>query len=133
MTLFYRTLIILLTVLLSACASHEGLYEPSCIAFGGDRIELQGGRFEWRRFTDQRVVGEDGKIVDPFPGYPKTGSYRWSAARLELSSNDGMKLDDWFLVEQGKRSYLLSGKQYDAYLASDTVPRCALTLRDAEP
>ena len=132
MTQFHTALIIPLALLITACAGHDGLYEPGCIAYEGNRIELQRGRFEWRRFTDQRVVGADGKIVEPFPGYPKTGSYGWSAGRLELSGDDGMKLDDWFLVEQQGRSYLLSGAQYDAYLANDTVPKCALTLRDAE-
>lgn len=131
-TPFHTALIILLALLITACASHDGLYEPGCIAYEGDRIELQGGRFEWRRFTDQRVVGADGKLVEPFPDYPKTGSFRWAAGRLKLSGDDGMKLDDWFLVKQTGRSYLLSGTQYDAYVASDRVPKCALTLRDAE-
>lgn len=133
MTLMHNALIILLALLFAACASHEGLYEPGCITYEGDRIELQDGRFEWRRFTDQRVVGDDGNIVEPFPGFPKIGSYKHIAGRLELSGDDGMKLDDWFLVKHLGRSYLLNGKQYDAYRDNDTMPKCALTLRDANP
>ncbi len=67
-----------------------------------------------------------------FPGIRRPGPTDGPRGRLELSGDDGMKLDDWFLVEHQGRSYLLSGTQYDAYLANDTVPKCALTLRDDE-
>ena len=127
-----RNLLIIISLLLSAaCANHEGLYEPACIAYEGNRVELQDGRFEWRRFTDQRVVGDDGKAVDPFPGFPKSGSYRLSAGRMEFASDDGMELGDWYLVDHMRRPYLLNGEQYDAFRQSNKMPECALTRRDS--
>ena len=126
-----RIVLFLSALLLAACASHEGLYEPGCIAFEGHRIKLEGGRFEWQRFTDQRVIGDDGKIVDPFPGFPKTGTYSRSATRVDLRADDGSSLDSWFLVEQGEQVYLLTGPQHDAVTAGKPIPACALVLRGA--
>ena len=126
-----RTTLLLSALMLAACASHEGFYEPDCVAFEGHRIKLDGGRFVWDRFTDQRVIGDDGKLVDPFPGFPKTGTYSATAGRLELLTDDGTKLDDWFYVNRGGRFYLLSGEQHEAFLESNTLPECALTVRDA--
>lgn len=124
-----RTILFSSALLLAACATHEGLYEPGCIAFEGHRIKLDGGRFEWQRFTDQRVLGDDGKIVDPYPGFPKTGNYSLSAERVDLEADDGSSLDSWFLIERGKQVYLLTPRQHDAVTAGKPIPDCALVLR----
>lgn len=126
--LLHITLIIA-TSFVTACASHEGLYEPACVAYEGHRIELRDGRFEWHRFTDQRIIGEDGKIKDPFPGFPKKGRYVLSQKRVQFSSDDGMQLDDLFMVQQGGRSFLLSEEQHEAFLDSKTMPGCALAMK----
>ena len=124
----YRTVLIALTLLLTACASHEGVYEPACIAYEGDRIELKDGRFEWHRFTDERVVDKDDTIVNPFPDFPKSGSYRIASGRLELITDKDLRLDDWFVVEREKQHYLLTAGQHDTYVQSGKLPDCALRL-----
>jgi len=124
----FRTVLIALPLLLAACASHEGLYEPACIAYEGDRIELKDGRFEWHRFTDERVVDKDGTIVNSFPDFPKSGTYRIASGRLELVTDEDLQLDDWFVVERDKQHYLLTAGQHDTFIQSDKLPDCALRL-----
>lgn len=123
-----RSILLGLALLLGACASHEGLYEPTCIAFEGDRIELLDGRFEWQRFTDQRSIDKDGNIVNPFPGFPKTGTYTLESGKLELVSADNERLDDWFMVKKDDRYYLLTAKQHATLVNSDKLHECALGL-----
>ena len=128
----FRMISIALTLLLAACASHEGLYEPACIAYEGDRIELKDGRFEWHRFTDERVVESDGTVANPFPDFPKTGAYRISSGRLELITDKDLRLDDWFAVVHAKQRYLLTAGQHDTFLKSARLPDCALRLTEPD-
>lgn len=128
---FPRITLIALTLLLSACANQEGVYEPACVAYEGDRVELKGGRFEWQRFTDERVVDAAGNVVPPFPGFPKTGTFRESNGRLEFFTDDRVRLDDWFLVESAGQRYLLDAKQHNAFLDSGAPPECALKFTAA--
>lgn len=123
---FSRTCLFVFVLFIAACANHDGIYEPACIAYEGDRIELQDGRFVWDRFTDERKVDAEGNVVPPFPGFPKSGSYRISAGRLELTTDDEVRLDDWFIVERSGKSYLLNGKQHNAFVNSGTLTDCAL-------
>ena len=124
----FRTVLIGLTLLFVACANHEGIYEPACIAYEGDTIELQGGRFEWQRFTDQRTVDADGNVVKPFPAFPKSGTYNIEAGRLELITDDGVRLDGWFIVVRAGKRYLLTSTQHKVFRESSEVPGCALML-----
>ncbi len=121
-----RRILILPALLLLACASHEGMYEPACTAFEGDTIKLEDGRFTWRRFTDQRTVDDAGNVVDPFPDFPRTGTYRIASGRLELVTDDNVRLEDWYVIESAGKRYLLNGKQHGAFLESRELPRCAL-------
>ncbi|MDH3415347.1 MAG: hypothetical protein OEM64_03450 [Gammaproteobacteria bacterium] len=118
-------------LLLAACANHEGTYEPACIAYEGDRIELRAGRFEWQRFTDQRTVDSDGNLVEPFPEYPKIGAYSMDTERLELVSSDGVRLAEWYLVKHAGEHYLLSSEQHEAFLDAHELPGCPLRLTRA--
>jgi hypothetical protein len=127
----FRTISIALVLLLTACANHEGLYEPACIAYEGDRIELKSGRFKWHRFTDERVVDKDGANVNSFPDYPKSGTYRIASGRLELVTEKNERLDDWFVVVRAEQHYLLTTSQHDTYLESEKLPDCALRLTGA--
>ena len=127
MTIF-RSALIVLAVLVAACASHDGLYEPACIAYEGDRIELKDGRFEWRRFTDERVVDKDGTVVKPFPGFPKLGTYSAKAGRLMLVTDEDVRLEDLFVVVRDEQHYLLTAGQHQAFLESGELPECALRL-----
>ena len=70
---------------------------PDCQAYAGDRMEFADGRFTWDRFTDIRRVGEDGKPLDPFPGFPKSGSYAVNGNAVELRGDDGELLSTWYL------------------------------------
>lgn len=119
-------MLIVLAMLFSACANHEGMYEPACIAYQGDEIELQDGRFIWQRYTDERTVDEAGNVVEPFPGFPKSGSYRVSAGRLELVTDDNVRLDNWFIVEHAGKRYLLDAQQHNAFFEGGDLPKCAL-------
>ncbi len=127
-----RTLLIVLALLFSACANHEGMYEPACIAYQGDQIELQNGRFTWQRYTDERTVDAAGNVVEPFPGFPKTGAYRVTAGRLELTTDDNVRLNDWFIVEHAGQRYLLKAEQHKAFLEGGELPKCALELTAAD-
>lgn len=127
-----RTLLIVLALLFSACANQEGKYEPACIAYQGDQIELQNGRFTWQRYTDERTVDAAGNVVEPFPGFPKTGAYRVTAGRLELTTDDNVRLDDWFIVEHAGQRYLLNAEQHKAFLEGGKLPKCALKLTAAD-
>jgi len=118
-------------LLLAACVSHEGVYEPACVAYEGDRLELKRGRFEWQRFTDERRVDANGNALIPFPGFPRSGTYRETDGRLELLDDDQVRLDDWFIVERADQRFLLTAKQRDAFLDRGTLPECALQLAGA--
>jgi hypothetical protein len=126
-----RTIRILIALSLAACASNEGTYEPACVAYEGDRLNLAAGRFEWQRFTDERVVNESGDVVAPFPGFPKSGTYRISDDRLELVTDDGVRLDDWFVVDHAGQRYLLDAKQHNIFVDSSELPECALRFTPA--
>ena len=123
-----RAVLIFLALLFAACAGYEGIYEPSCIAFEGDRMELRAGRFSWHRFTDQQTVNSEGNIEKPFPGFPKTGTYRVEAGRLRLTTEDGVRLEEWFIVKRAGQSYLLTGKQHEALVESNYLPECECAL-----
>jgi hypothetical protein len=122
---------IFVTLLLTACVEYEGLYQPSCIAYEGDTIELRNGHFEWRRFTDQRSVDANGNIIEPFPDYPKSGKYSLDAGKMSFLTNEGAQLDDRFLIEVDGQFYLLTNQQHSDYLLKNELPRCALKRTDA--
>ena len=126
-----RTILILLALALVACASNEGTYEPACIAYEGDRLNLAAGRFEWQRFTDERVVNESGDVVAPFPGFPKSGTYRVTDDKLELVTDEGVRLDDWFVIDHAGQRYLLDAKQHNTFVDTSELPECALRFTPA--
>lgn len=128
---FPRSTLVALALLYSACAHQAGVYEPACVAYEGDRVELKGGRFEWQRFTDERVIDDAGNVVSPFPGFPKTGTYRESNGRLELVTDDKVRLDDWFLIESAGQRFLLNAKQHNAFIDDGVPPECALKFTAA--
>ena len=111
---------------LVACATQDGVYEPACVAYEGDKLELTAGRFEWQRFTDERVVGESGKVVPPFPGFPKSGTYRVTEDKLQLTTDDDVRLEDWFIVDHAGQRYLLDTKQHNTFIDDGKMPECAL-------
>lgn len=121
-----RTTVLILLSTLAACASIEGTYEPACIAYEGDRVILRDDRFEWQRFTDERNVDENGTLIDPFPDYPKLGSYTVDDARVRLNADNGVHLDDWYLLEHQGDIYLLTYEQNEVFLNNEGLATCAL-------
>jgi len=121
-----RLIFFVLVPLLVSCANIDGLYKPACIAYEGDTIKLFDGTFTWQRFTDERRVDENGELIDPFPDFPKTGSYTLDDAVLELSINDGSDYATFFPLQLGSDYYLLRQAEFDAYLANDKIADCAL-------
>ncbi len=116
---------------LAACASGpEGVFEPACIAYAGDRIELSKGRFEWDRFTDAVTVDDEGNRIDPFPGYPKTGSFETDGEKVSWIADDGSALDERYLLDYRGRTWLLSYEQNEAVLDGEAMPDCALVLAE---
>ncbi len=125
-------------MLLTACASSpEGVFEPACIAYSGDRIELGRGlgkgRFEWDRFTDAVSVDNEGNRIDPFPGYPKAGRFETDGERVSFRADDGTALDERYLLDHRGRTWLLSYEQNEAVLDGEAMPNCALVLTDGSP
>lgn len=127
----------LMASLLAACASGpEGVFEPACIAHAGERIEFGGelgkGRFEWDRFTDAVSVDGAGNRIDPFPGYPKTGTFDIDGEKVSWTADDGTELAERYLLDYRGRTWLLSYEQNKAVLDGEEMPDCALVLKDDE-
>lgn len=113
---------------LAACNADEGVFLPDCIAYAGDSIELRDGRYEWDKFTDAVEVDDAGNVRDPFPDYPRAGTYEVDGARVILTGDDGAVQARMTLVELDGRPYLLTEKEFSAWQASREMPNCALVL-----
>ena len=122
------TRLLAVPLLVAACAAHEGAYAPDCIAFAGDTITLEEGRFTWDKFTDEVRVDESGRRLDPHPEYPVAGRYRKEGERLVLEADDGRALPDMYLRHVGQRWLLLTAEQHQALEATGTRPDCPLIL-----
>lgn len=129
---FLNVATLCIATLLVACAGTEGVFEPACIAYEGDRIELRNGRFEWHRFTDQRNVDSNGDDVEPFPDYPKNGRYKLQDGQVRFDTDEGVRLPDYFLHKQRGRHYLLTEEQRKSLLGGAEIPACALRLVEVE-
>ena len=121
-----RLKLIPVLALLGACSSIDGLYAPACVAYEGDEIQLLEGRFTWRRFTDERKVDEQGQPVDPFPGYPKQGSYEYRDPVVILSPDSDPENAGFFLLEEKRGVFLLTGAEKQRYDIDGQIPECAL-------
>ena len=125
-----RTAILFVAFLCAACADLDGVFEPDCIAMEGDRFVFAGGTFEWHKFTDERRIGADGKLVEAFPGYPLTGAFVLRGSMVELTTSGGERLDDHFLLRRGDSLYLLTRDQHAALDAGGDLPACVLRRGD---
>lgn len=115
-------------VLLVGCASNSGTYAPDCVAFEGTTIELADGRFVMDKFTDQVEVDDAGNARNPFPGYPVSGTYRFDGKALHLQPESGAELPVLYRVKGEGRYRLLTAEQFEAWMTSNTIDDCALTL-----
>ena len=111
---------------LTACASLDGTYLPSCAAFSGSEIRIANGRFHWSKFTDQVVIDEDGNEVDPFPGFPLEGVYEVSGEVMTLAPDSGESPHTLYVQRDGKTIFLLDAAEKDTLDASGKRPQCVL-------
>jgi len=118
----------LVCALAGACASSEGTYAPGCTAFAGSQVELRGGRFTWQKFTDTVLLDEERSVVNQFPGYPKTGTYRIDGQTVYLETDSGESMENMYLHRNGSRHLLLTGEQQRAWQESASYGDCVLTL-----
>lgn len=123
-----HSIIVLLGCLLTACATHEGIYSPACMAYAGDRIELRNTRFSWEKFTDSVVVDNKGRAVNQFPGYPILGHYRVEGQTVLMETAAGKALANMYLHPVDSRLYLLTEQQHEMAEQSGEVDQCALVL-----
>ena len=126
-----RQLIVVFTMFLFAgCATYEGKYVPSCPAYAGDTIELQGGTFVWDKFSDAVAVDDDGERVDQFPDYPMQGNYRIDDEAVMFESSQGDAITTLYLQKNDGQHYLLTLMQYEQLKTAGKSAECALVRGD---
>jgi len=113
-------------ILVVGCNAADGEYAPGCIAYAGNNVRLTDGRFTWDRFTDQIEIGDDGKPVDPFPDFPKGGSYTVEGNKVVMTTDDGESLDAMYLQQIDGQVRLLSEQQNGTWAADGDLDDCAL-------
>ena len=128
--MYLRPLTAPITLLMSAgCVTHEGRYEPGCTAYAGSTVTLSGGSFVWDRFTDQVEIGDDGRRIDPHPGYPKRGSYRLEGRAVVMTADGSDALERLYLHTENGAVQLLTAAEHAAWELDGTYPDCPLTRR----
>ena len=98
------------------------------MALEGDKVVFVDGSFEWHKFTDERVLDDDGNVIDPFPGYPLTGRYKVRNSVVEFVTAEGAKPADMHLFEDEMDVYLLTAEENAAAVAGEGLPACPLRL-----
>jgi len=121
-------LIVSLGILISGCVSHDGTYLPGCTAYAGNKITLNQGHFVWEKFTDEVLVGEDGEVVNQFPGYPLEGSYRIDGQMVQMEALSGETLDTMYLQNSGEQRFLLTADEFASWQQEGKRHDCALQL-----
>lgn len=116
---------------LSGCRTQsiEGEFLPSCAMHAGDTVTLYDNKFEWGKFTDEVVVGEDGNQIDRFPDYPVKGSYAIDGQRLSFESESGIEPEFTHWVQVERQIYLFTASQFEQWQESGSIARCALVLQ----
>ena len=117
--------------LLSACAPHAGRYAPDCTAFAGSVVSLDGSSFVWERFTDEVRIDDSGNKIEPYPDYPKRGTYRKEGSALYLEADNGDPVATFYLHKDAESYRLLTVEEHNAWEQSGEYARCVLT-RDVE-
>lgn len=118
--------IVLIIAIPAACSNIDGLYVPACIAFEGDEIELSGGRYEWRHFTDEVQIPERRDPTQSVPEYPKAGHYEYEAPTLQFFSDEGLLIASFYQQDDADGKYLLTSEENGEFRESGDVPECAL-------
>ena len=111
---------------LCGCVSHDGTYEPGCIAYAGSTITLTDGQFVWEKFTDEVVVNDEGNVVNQFPGYPLRGTYRINGQIVLMESTNGESLENMYLHRHDDHTYLYTAQQFEEWQSAGKRADCAL-------
>ena len=98
------------------------------MAYAGNKIELNAGKFVWEKFTDAVVVDDAGNSVNQFPGFPMQGSYRIEGQTLHMNSAAGESLTDMYLLQHDNRQYLMTVEQFEHLRKTGEYDECALVL-----
>ena len=122
-----RTIVAMLAgTVLAGCAAGSGVYEPACIAFEGDRVEISGKRFVWDRFTDEHRVDADGREIDLFPDFPQAGRVEVRAGRVHFYPESGDPIEMHYLLKRGSATWLLTREERTNVMSGADMPECAL-------
>ena len=117
---------------LAGCRAVEGVYSPGCMAHVGSRIHLSDSEFVWEKFTDQVSVDENGDKIDPFPGYPRRGTYRIDGHSVVLNFDDDESVETLQVREHQGRYLLLTKLQAEAQDATGQFDACVLTRENEQ-
>ncbi len=117
-------------VALVGCKSLDGDYYPGCTAFAGDHLRLESDRFTWDRFTDQVRVDSEGRTVDPFPDYPRSGEVARAGDALQLTFADDGSVRTLHVIVDDSRIRLLTDAEKATFDADGTIDACALARED---
>jgi hypothetical protein len=126
------TVTVLSALSLSACASHTGRYAPACIAYSGSHVTLNGDSFLWERFTDQVRVDDEGNVLEPYPDFPKRGSYSIDGQTLVMRSEGGATMDNMYLHRANGGYLLLTADDQHRWEKTGQYADCVLTLETVE-
>jgi len=102
------------------------------MAHVGSRIQLHDSEFVWERFTDQLSIDDAGNRVDPFPGYPRRGTYRIEGHSIVLESDGDDSVETLQLREHRGRYLLLTKPQADGWDATGQLDDCALARENEQ-
>ncbi len=130
--LIRNTIVLGLALTLTGCLAHEGRYAPSCLAYAGSEIRLEGGQYVWTKFTDQVVVDELGNTVEPFPGFPRRGDYEKQGRQITLLGGEGEASETLALYRVDGAIYLYTAGEAAAFESTGERPACPLRLQAPE-
>jgi len=102
------------------------------MAHVGSRIHLNDSEFVWEKFTDQLGLDDDGNKIDPFPGYPRRGTYRIDGHSIILNFSDDESIETLQLREHQGRYLLLTRPQAEAWDATGQFDDCVLTRENEQ-
>jgi len=108
--------------------SIDGRYEPGCAAYAGDIVTLENGAFSWDRYTDAIRLDENDRPIDPFPGYPISGSYEVDGDRVTFDGGAESAPGPLFIRRTADGTvHLLSAEQIDDWDGTANSDACVLT------
>lgn len=119
-------------LLFAGCKQIDGTYYPGCVVLEGDKIVLSEGNVTWDRFTDRVILDADGNEMDPFPEFPKTGTYEVDGELLHLNIAAGEVQKTLHIRHLDERVMLLNAGNLAEWERTGQYDDCVLTLGPEE-